>query len=431
MHDGVIFVDVAGRIVVWNRGAERLTGLTSESVQHKTWHPRLIGLRDFEGNAVKPRGCPLTQSLRTLAQSMHRMTIDNARSKSQVAVNVHVIPVNDSFGAWHGATMLLHDISPEQSLEERVQNLHTKATTDPLTGVANRAEFDRRHRELVESHLSLGTPCGLIIADIDKFKSVNDTYGHQAGDDVLVEFANLISRHCRGDDLVARYGGEEFVVLCPNCGKQPAAKKAEDIRRELATTPQATLHGACMTASFGVTELQPGDTPETMLKRADRGLYQAKENGRNRVVQFGTGMTDVQRQVEKRSTWFSWGNNKGNCIVDRLLHSNVPLNVVAEKVRGFIADNDAEVVEVRESFVALSIDDTLFSIQRRQSDRPVGLTIEIELSNAAETDDAITGTLIQVKISPKRTRERRKDDVTARADQLYKSLKSYLIAEDY
>jgi diguanylate cyclase (GGDEF)-like protein/PAS domain S-box-containing protein len=431
MHDGVIYVDVSGRILVWNRGAERLTGLSSESVQHKEWHPQLIGLRDLEGNAIKPHNCPLTQSLRSLAQNMRRMSIKNAGSQTQLAVNIHVIPVNDSLGTCHGVTMLLHDISPEQSLERRVENLHTKATTDPLTGVGNRAEFDRRHKELVKSHLTSNAPCGLIIADIDKFKNINDTYGHQAGDDALVEFANLITKHCRAEDLVARYGGEEFVVLCPDCGSQAAARKAEEIRRELASTPQLSLHGKCMTASFGVTELQDGDTPETMLKRADRGLYQAKENGRNRVVQLGTGMNEAKDKSEKRSSWFSWRRSKGDCLVQRMLHSSVPVDVVAEKVRGFIADNDAAVVEVRESFVSLRIDDHLLPFQRRQSDRPVGLSLEIALKNAALEKNPLQGTLIEVKIRATRARDRRLEDSTARADQLYKSLKSYLIAEDY
>ena len=426
MHDGVVFVDLSGRILVWNRGAERLTGLSTESVHHKTWQPQLIDMRDMEGNAIKPRNCPLTQCLRSFSQGMHRMTITN--ESGQVAVNVHVVPVRDISGGCHGATMLLHDVSPEQSLEQRVQNLHERATTDPLTQVGNRAEFDRRHQDLVKNHLETGAPCSLIISDIDRFKSINDRYGHQAGDEALIEFAKLIQRHCRGQDVVARYGGEEFVLLCPNCTNEAATRKAEEIRRELAQTPQAALNQQHMTASFGVTELQPGDSPETMLRRADRALYQAKETGRDRVIQLGSGMND--NRSKKRTSWFSWSRKSEDFLVRRVLKSNVPLKVVAEKVRGFVSDHGAEIVEIRECFVVLCVDERHIPMQRRQTDRPTSLTIELELKpQVTPSPTPTSATLIEVTIRPKRSRDRR-SDAAARADQLLNSLKSYLIAEE-
>ena len=189
---------------------------------------------------------------------MHRMTLTNPIRNERVAINVHVMPVTDVGGACHGAIVNLHDVSPEQSLEERVQNLHTKATSDALTGVGNRAEFDRRLKELVAHHSACEEPLGLVICDIDKFKSINDTYGHQAGDAALIEFASLIVDLSRNNDIVARYGGEEFVLLCPGCDGDRAQKKAEQVRRELAATPQAALRNTKMTASFGVTQMRPG-----------------------------------------------------------------------------------------------------------------------------------------------------------------------------
>ena len=179
----------------------------------------------------------------------------------------------------HGATLLLHDASSQITLEERVQTLHEKATRDPLTKVANRAEFDRGHDQFVETHLERGLPCALIICDIDHFKSVNDTFGHQAGDDALVVLRALLQRSCRPGDLVARYGGEEFVMLCADCDNSTATDRATTIRRELAETPQPLIGGRPITASFGVTEIQAGDTPETMLRRADRARYRRRSVG--------------------------------------------------------------------------------------------------------------------------------------------------------
>ena len=129
MHDGVVFVDLSGRILVWNLGAERLTGLSPESVYHKTWDPQIVDMRDMEGNAIKRQNCPLTQCLRNLSSCVQRLTLTNGDDR--VAVNVHVVPVRDAAGTFHGATMLLHDVSPEESLEQRVQTLHERCCKPP------------------------------------------------------------------------------------------------------------------------------------------------------------------------------------------------------------------------------------------------------------------------------------------------------------
>ena len=106
------------------------------------------------------------------------------------------------------------------------------------------------------------------MCDIDHFKSVNDTYGHQAGDEVLKFFGSVLASECRSGDLVARYGGEEFIVLCADCNNAAAARRAEQLRKTIGALPQPALNQNVVTASFGVTEVQLGDTPASMLRRA-------------------------------------------------------------------------------------------------------------------------------------------------------------------
>ena len=130
------------------------------------------------------------------------------------------------------------------------------------------------------------------MCDIDHFKSINDNYGHQAGDDVLRNFAQLLKSECRPGDLVSRYGGEEFVVLCADCNNAAAARRADELRKMISELAQPALNGKEITVSFGVTEIQAGDTPDSMLRRADRALLEAKRLGRNMVVQLGNGMSD-------------------------------------------------------------------------------------------------------------------------------------------
>ena len=424
MHDGVIFVDTSARIMVWNRGAESLTGLSKESVHHKLWEPNIIDMRDVEGNVIKAYACPFLKCLQNTQEDTFRIMITNRGQKKQVAVNAHIMPVRDATGACHGAIMVLHDVSPETYLEERVQNLHTKATRDALTGVANRAEFDRRHEELLETHSDSGEPLGLVICDIDRFKGINDTFGHQAGDAALIDFASLIDTHSRGNDLVARYGGEEFVLICPGCNGDSALQKAEEIRRSLAAKPQPALNNAKMTASFGVTQYQAGDTPESMLKRADEALYQAKSTGRNRVVQLGEGVKP-SGSSEKRS-WFGWATSKTErSVTRRALRCGVPVQIVAEKIRGFISDNHAELVSADRTSLVVTANERMVPSRRRNNDRPFTLAMHISLK---EADDA--STVIEVEIKSHRTRNRRRDDEGDRAEQVVDCLKAYLVAED-
>lgn len=162
------------------------------------------------------------------------------------------------------------------------------AVTDGLTGLHNRRYLDSHLKILFNRAQARGRPLSVCITDIDRFKQVNDSYGHDAGDDVLREFAARIRATVRGADLACRYGGEEFVVVMPDTSAEAAAAIAERLRSMIEDRPftlrtsPATLH---VTASMGIATFAPGvDTPEQLLKQADRALYQAKSSGRNRVV---------------------------------------------------------------------------------------------------------------------------------------------------
>jgi len=173
-------------------------------------------------------------------------------------------------------------------LRESVQNAMEAAVRDPLTGLSNRRYFDRHVANLFETALAAEKPLSLIALDIDHFKLVNDTYGHQAGDDVLKTFARRISKNVRGKDLAYRFGGEEFVVAMPDTDQDLAFVVADRMRREVAASAFVTSdrqHEIAVTVSAGVASLNgAGDTLKAMLKRADDALYQAKRNGRNQVI---------------------------------------------------------------------------------------------------------------------------------------------------
>lgn len=154
---------------------------------------------------------------------------------------------------------------------------------DPLTGLANRRFFSERIQEMISLAFRRSQPLSLLMVDIDHFKQVNDTQGHDAGDRVLKEFATLMKTRTRSEDLVARFGGEEFIIAMPLADVHEAFTYAERIRRTLAEQ-DLLENGHSVTASFGVAGLHPGETTEDVIKRADTALYQAKASGRNRTV---------------------------------------------------------------------------------------------------------------------------------------------------
>ncbi len=174
-----------------------------------------------------------------------------------------------------------------ERLRDNVQMSIEMAITDALTGLYNRRYMESHVGTLVEQASSRGKPLTVLVLDIDYFKSINDSWGHDAGDDVLREFALRIKKSIRGIDLACRYGGEEFVVVMPETDMAVATVVAERLRRRIATEPFPIQQGARMievTISVGIAALGKGDTAAGVLKRADQALYRAKRDGRNRVV---------------------------------------------------------------------------------------------------------------------------------------------------
>jgi two-component system cell cycle response regulator len=173
-------------------------------------------------------------------------------------------------------------------LRHNVQLSLEMAITDQLTGLHNRRYMSRHLDNLVETAKKSGKPIAFVIMDIDYFKAVNDTYGHDIGDEVLKEFAIRIAANVRGIDLACRYGGEEFVVVMPDTDVSFAMQVSERLRKSIETTPfpisrdPKTLN---LTISIGIAGSEgEGDSASALLHRADQALYRAKRTGRNKVV---------------------------------------------------------------------------------------------------------------------------------------------------
>jgi len=180
-------------------------------------------------------------------------------------------------------------VEMESSLRAANEENRRLSITDALTGVYNRRYLMEQLQRELERAIRYGRPLSILLCDVDHFKKVNDTWGHQMGDEVLVQYAKRLRGSLRDTDWIARYGGEEFVVVLPETGLDAATLVAERCRRDIANSPlQTSDQGLPITASFGVSGWQQAPPSEAivdmLIAAADSGVYSSKSGGRNRVT---------------------------------------------------------------------------------------------------------------------------------------------------
>ncbi len=183
----------------------------------------------------------------------------------------------------HQVTDLEEKLSQKTTeLIKKNLDLQKLSTTDTLTQLPNRLKLDQHFLLLLKHCQRYHMPLSIILLDLDYFKRVNDTHGHQVGDEVLIELSERLSNNIRETDLVGRWGGEEFLILCPELTHYQAMQLAEKLRQLIEVQPFNIV--GTQTASFGIATLKAHDTEDSLLEAADQALYQAKQQGRNRII---------------------------------------------------------------------------------------------------------------------------------------------------
>ncbi len=437
VQQGLIFIDSEFRILQWNKATVQLTGQASESVLHQYWKPSLVGFCDRHGQPLPDHSCPFLAMLSSGERSQQKMKILRADG-TFIDVKVEIVPFTNARGKLTGGAIILNDISEQRVLEQTIIHLNERASQDQLTRVANRGELNRQLPNFIKNHADNDPPGAIIICDIDYFKRINDHFSHQAGDEALKSFAALLRDSCRSTDLVARYGGEEFVMLCPRCDLAEAMDLAETLRRKIQRASIPALRGACITASFGVTVVRPGDSEESAMARADRGLLTAKENGRDRVVCIASDEEMVAPKLAARQ--LQWPEPENEAQNKHRVHgeflSFVPKAVVYDKLLGFAGEYSAVVTDTQENFTIFEIDCRNAPIPREPNERPGKYRFhvsvnEVELRGGRDKSKLRLATLLQVVISPLNTRERREDAHHNQCVHLMRALESYLVAEPF
>jgi diguanylate cyclase (GGDEF)-like protein/PAS domain S-box-containing protein len=272
---GVLFVDGERLIQHMNSEAERLLGYTGPELWGRS--PRLLFYQEAELEAVDRKGYAAMAAGETYRQVVELERADGSVFPCALTGR----PVNPDNSA-EGYIWTLQDITEQVRLESELRRM---ATTDSLTGIPNRRHFLELAQAERQRALRHGHDLSLVMADVDSFKGINDTYGHGVGDEVLQALTVRIGDALREEELAGRLGGEEFAVLLPETAPEGALAAAERLRERVAREPVATAQGSLeVTVSIGVAEWREAEeTVETLLIRADEALYAAKSQGRNRV----------------------------------------------------------------------------------------------------------------------------------------------------
>jgi diguanylate cyclase (GGDEF)-like protein/PAS domain S-box-containing protein len=273
---GIYWLDRGGIIRSWNLGAQNITGFDASEVIGK---PFAILFPD----RVQQEGFPAKLLSQVHANRHHR---EEQRRRHVNGSELMVLSTLDSLrsetGEVTGYVEVFLDITEQKARDDQ---LYTRATRDPLTGVSNRGHFTEVATQEIERARRFSEPLSLLLLDIDHFKSVNDTYGHEVGDQVIILLARTCADFIRKIDTVGRLGGEEFAVLLPRANKEPAYEMAQRLRLKIAEQKILLPHRDFgFTVSIGVASLRPHtrDLAE-LLRNADTALYKAKRQGRNRV----------------------------------------------------------------------------------------------------------------------------------------------------
>lgn len=268
---GVCFVDKNKKITYWNKGAENLTGFLSSDIMGKRF-------------GLAKDGCPIALTLEDGSQRETEAHMKN-RSGKIVHVSVRVTPIRDEKEQVNGATVMFHDISSQIVLINKIKELERSSSYDFLTQLPNRRMFERNLVSRLEEMQRCGKPFGLIFIDIDNFKTINDSYGHDVGDLVLKMVSKRLSTTLRPYDILGRWGGEEFVALVPYVSREQlfaiASRLRSMVERASIFNGEAVLK---VTLSIGATLARNEDSAQSVIQRADKLMYQSKTAGKNKVT---------------------------------------------------------------------------------------------------------------------------------------------------
>ncbi len=384
LYDGFFIVDSQMEYCVWSDGMEELSGKGAGHTVGRSWQACDVSLSPITQTArdnMAPREEILPQVMRN-GRAQFASRVCDVDGNRQLSVDVYTMPILGDRGKVNGVVQLFRCKGGVRRQSREYVELKLAATRDALTGVANRGQLETQLRHLLDDfHNHEGArSLSAIFLDVDKFKNINDTYGHKAGDQVLVDLTRLLQHDTYSGEIIARYGGEEFIVLCPDTDLKAAVRRAERLRDAIQKSSIGGVSGLNVTSSFGVSTAHLGDTVQTLLERADAALYQAKESGRNRTCWEDQDKEEQEMIVEdvvEESTPLVTEEN-GRWIFNQDIKVSTSLELTAMKLNAFISTVDEiELTHQEQGFLQLRLGYLGFT--RRWGSVPERQAIEVDI----------------------------------------------------
>ncbi len=285
LYDGIFFVDTAGLITYWNSGAETLTGYRNEDVISRNYCEVFKPLDQHGNDLCTYSTCPMRHVLNT---SMLAEVEAYVRHKEGhlVPISIRIAPVREVEHQFVVAVEIFSSNSPRFAMRQKLEELQDMAMFDSLTGLANRRFVEMSLATRLEELKRYGCPFAVMFIDVDKFKSINDLWGHQVGDQMLKMISSTMINTLRSCDIIGRWGGEEFVALLINMKEDALYQVVERFRRLVEKSAMKLDNGSFLSAtvSIGATIARAGETVDLLVDRADKLMFESKKQGRNLVT---------------------------------------------------------------------------------------------------------------------------------------------------
>jgi diguanylate cyclase (GGDEF)-like protein len=405
LYDGYFVLDSNENYCIWSDGMPGMTGLALPSVLGRTWQTVDVELTTLTDEQPTPR---------TRDETMVGQVLRNGRAQfgsrlcrvgesRHLKVDVYTIPIQGPNGTVHGVVQLLRNKNGVRRQSREYVELKLAASRDPLTGVANRGQLETQLRHLLEDfHTHEGTRslCAIFL-DVDKFKRINDNFGHQVGDQVLVDLTQLLQHETYSAEIIGRYGGEEFVILCPDTDIDAAVRRAERLRHAIMKSSIGGVATINVTSSFGVSQARLGDSVHTLLERADNCLYRAKATGRNRTCWETEPVEEVpEKSPPGQDDQPVFSKKDGHLEFRDRIEVSTSLELTAMKLQAFLREYKVEVLGQELGNIKIRVGTLGF--RRRWGNtidrQPIEIDISFETTRTTNSSDGKARTLRQVSV---------------------------------
>lgn len=282
IDEGIYCVNKHNEITFWNKGAERITGFSSKEVLNRKCSDNILNHIDDEGNNLCIGMCPLKFTMGDGIPRENTVYLQHKKGH-RIPVTIKTLPIKNG-DEIVGAVETFNDNVRQNEIMRDIKKLKILATQDQLTDLPNRRYIDQYLQSKMHEFQTLGIPFGVMFIDIDNFKNINDTYGHDLGDEILKMVSKVFKGSKREIDVIGRWGGEEFIGVFAGVDEQQLKLISEKIRILIENSDiHPSEKDIKITISIGATISQKQDTLKSIIKRADKLLYKSKANGRNIV----------------------------------------------------------------------------------------------------------------------------------------------------